>query len=979
MGQHPVPQSQSNTGVLTRREMEILALLAQVHLTNRDIAEQLFLAPNSIKWYIRQIYAKLGVTDRRQAIIRASDIGFMGFSPYSMLVNHLPIPFTQFVGREKDVNKIGQMLADPENRLITLTGTGGVGKTRLALRVANENQGKYPHGVWSVDMSALSQDHLVPERTAAVFNLLGNENRDPIRVLKDFLSASKLLLILDSCEHLVNACATMVEYLLQNCPHLQIMATSREALGISGEMIYVVPPLDIPDLETQPDIKQLIANEAVQLFMNRAAAVKPTFRISQGNQKTVAYICNRLEGIPLALELAAARLKVLEIDQIARYLESNFLILSGGRRTAPVRHQTMTASIDWSYRLLSAAEQSMLQKLSIFNGGWTLEAAQSVCEETSRESVSDTKVIDLISQLIDKSLIIFAQKKLPNLDRSGESDLSEKYRYHMLEPIQQYAREKLRENNDEKNIRDLHLSYFLTLAEKAEPLFRGPDQVDWLDQLELEIDNFRLALAWAFETNPEAGLRLGSALIWFWHIRGSWAEGLDWLRKGLNSPIGIVQKIPLQGSSNREQVSNWVRAKSLCAAGVLQNNLLVQQNDFRAFDQVFALFQESLAILRRQRPQDRSGMAFALLQLAKSATDQLSTDEVTTWANQSLALYREEEDRFGISECLMILANNEQNLARAKEAFEETIKIKRKIGDIDGLAFTYMNASSLSVSEGDYEQAHLYLLESLNFFLKVGNQSYIARILNRLAWVDWVKGDSKEALAHIEKAQEICERNSLFNTYAQNLLLRCEILLSLGRLEEAKQNDLEALGIGQDHNIQLVMISAKQIQGEIAWLQDDDRTAIKSLETALAINRMTGNQSTTAGLLYWLGRVKLSAGDLLTGKSLLFESIEKYIGLPLWHYWFYLAYPLEALASIAVVEQKIQHSTQLYAKASRLFPLLQNTLSPRERLHRENEISMIKTTLGEEAFHQCWQMELRIPMDQMIINLFGGVNRDLQL
>jgi predicted ATPase/DNA-binding CsgD family transcriptional regulator len=962
----PIP----GVDILTRREREILVMLAQMHLTHQDIAEQLFLATNSIKWYTRQIYAKLGVNDRKQAITRAIEMGLIELSHPATLplpANNLPIPITSFVGREKDVDKIGQMLTDPTLRLITLLGTGGVGKTRLAIKVAENQQAAYPQGVWFVELAALTQGHLIAERTAAVFGLLGNENQDPTATLKSFLRPAKLLLIFDNCEHLISDCAQMIDHLLQTCPYLKVLVTSRQVLGIMGETIYIVPPLQVPDLEESPDAGQWIENEAVQFFVQRALAVKPNFRVSQRNQKALASICNKLEGIPLALELAASRLKVLEIEQIAGHLESSFELLSGGGRTAPRRHQTMEASIEWSYNLLSTAEQTMLQQLAIFNGGWTLEAAQAVCSRGLNGSLSGTEIIDLLAQLMDKSLAGGVQQKFSNPENDADAHPSEPYRYQMLEPIQQYAREKLHEAGNEPQVLNDHLAYFFTLAETAEPFFRGPHQTEWFSRLEAEIDNLRLALGWALRTNLEAELRLGSALMWFWHIQGRWAEGLEWLQKGLDC----------FSSSRREtfpvnRLDDRIRSKALSAAGYLQSGLSFQQNNSRGFDQVFILLQESLAISRRQRPEDHKGMAFAFLQLARSATGHFDVAEVLAWTNQSLALYREAEDAFGISECLLILAMNESNPARIKEAFKETLKIKRKIKDWDGVASTLAQASSLAIFEGEYEQAAADLTESLAYFHKVRNLSYIARVLGTLAWIDWVKGNPQEALLHLEEALLNHRKNHLSNSFAQTLLLRSEILLSLENWEEAHQDVLETLEIGQNLDNKALIAAADQLQGKLAWLQFDVQTAMQSLESALVISCKIERQDITAGTLCVLGQIKCAAGEIAIGKSLLLESLQKYFELHSWRNRPYLAYPLTALASLAVTQQKMEQAASFYATAQRIFPLLVNTLTPHERVQRENDLSQIKTSLGEDRFQQCWQIGVGMALDQMIDSILSG-------
>jgi tetratricopeptide (TPR) repeat protein len=621
----------------------------------------------------------------------------------------------------------------------------------------------------------------------------------------------------------------------------------------------------------------------------------------------------------------------------------------------------MEASIEWSYNLLSTAEQTMLQQLAIFNGGWTLEAAQAVCGRGLNGSLSGTEVIDLLAQLMDKSLAGGVQQKLSNPENDDDTHPSEPYRYQMLEPIQQYARKKLREAGNEFQVLDDHLAYFLTLAETAEPFFRGPHQTEWFNRLEAEIDNLRLALGWALKTDLEAELRLGSALMWFWHIQGRWAEGLEWLQKGLNRFCASPKE-----AVSVKRLDDRIRSNALSAAGYLQSGLSFQQNNSRGFDQVFTVLQESLAISRRQRPEDHKGMAFAFLQLARSATGHFDVAEVLAWTNQSLALYREEEDSFGISECLLILAMNESNPARVKEAFKETLKIKRKIKDWDGVASTLAQASLLAIFEGEYEQADADLTESLAYFRKVRNLSYIARVLGSLAWIDWVNGNPQEALLHLEEALLSHRKNHLSNSFAQTLLLRSEILLSIENWEEAQQDILETLEIGQKLDSKALIAAADQLQGKMAWLQSDLQAAMQSLESALVISCKMERQDITARTLYILGQVKCTAGEITISKSLLLESLQKHFDLYSWRNGPYLAYPLIALASLAVTEQKMEQAASFYANAQRIFPLLVNTLTPQEKVQRENDLNQIKTILGEDRFQQCWQIGMGMPVNQMV-------------
>ena len=573
---------------LTRREREVLSLLADSSLSNADIAARLTLAHTSIKWYERQIYAKLSVNNRRAAVARARELGWIegpGPAPDMPVSGNLPAPLSPFIGRSHEIDQVSRLLAGPTARLVTLTGVGGVGKTRLGIRVAEELLQHYPHGCWLVELSAVMDGRLVPETTAGVFGLLGKHDRDPLAALLDFLRDKKLLLILDNCEHLLEACAGFLETLLRACPRVQVLATGRAALGIPGEIIYPVPALVIPDPHQHHGLDQFMEIEAVRLFTDRAAATRPGFTVTTETIPAIARICQKLDGIPLALELAAARLRFLDPQGIAERLDEDYRILSGSRRSGPPHQQTLQASLDWSYNLLSPAERALMRRLAVFGGGWSLEMAGQVWGGAG-------ELLELLSQLIDKSLVLAA---FDSGTGSRASRVIAFWNPSSSMPGKNWWRP------GRGLYRSRHLACFMTLAETAETHLRGQDQAAWFDHLEQEIENIRRALHWALVSDPLAGLRLASALLWFWHIRGRWLEGLDWLERGLRVVPPFLNVATSTGEEAREEPQNinMIRAKALAAAGFLQSSLLDYQEDNHEFEKAAALFQESLAILQR--------------------------------------------------------------------------------------------------------------------------------------------------------------------------------------------------------------------------------------------------------------------------------------------------------------------------------------------------------------------------------------------
>ena len=470
--------------------------------------------------------------------------------------HNLPNLLTSFIGREKQINEVSQLVKD--RRLVTLTGTGGTGKTRLALKVAEGLLEEFPDGVFMADLASLSDPELVPQACLQALNVLDEPGIPRLARLTKYLEQKHLLLILDNCEHVIVASAQLVDALTKSCPRLHILVTSREILSVPGESPYRVPSLIVPDSGVIPPLTQLAQVESVSLFVERAVQVSVGFKLTAANAIAVAQIMRRLDGIPLAIELAAARMRVLTIEQIAVRLDDSFRLLTGGSRSVLPRQQTLKATMDWSYNLLLPKERLLLQRLSVFAGGWQLEAAEQVCTNAKEktmpadskkedlwsggggsnycmeEQIDYTEFIDLLTQLVDKSLVIVESK-------------ADETRYHLLETIRQYARERLVESGCSQIARDRHLAFFADLTGQAEPHLRGKGQIEWLDRLEEELDNLRAAMEWSFGGQIELGLKIAADLMWFWHIRGHLNEGTDWLNKLCAAEVQDQEARPPEG------------------------------------------------------------------------------------------------------------------------------------------------------------------------------------------------------------------------------------------------------------------------------------------------------------------------------------------------------------------------------------------------------------------------------------------------
>jgi predicted ATPase/DNA-binding SARP family transcriptional activator/DNA-binding CsgD family transcriptional regulator len=596
--------------------------------------------------------------------------------PAEFSLHNLPASRTSFVGREREMLEIKRALA--MTRLLTLTGVGGSGKTRLALEVVRDLVGAYPDGAWLVELASLSESALVSQAVAGAVGVPEQPGRPLLETLVETLREKQLLLCLDNCEHLIEACARLVDTVLDACPRVRILATSREALGVEGEVRWPVSPLSVPDPLRSPAVGELEGYESVRLFVERAWHRNPAFTLTQRNAKAVAEVCRKLEGIPLAIELAAARVGTLSIEQMTRRLEDSLKLLAADDRTAPPKRRTLRGTLDWSHELLSELERKLFARLAVFAGGWTLEAAEIVGRG---DGIEEGEVLDLLSKLVEKSLVM-----------TDSTDAFE-IRYRMLEPVRQYGREKLGERGETEAVRRQHAAYFLTLAEDAEPELLGPEQTRWLERLETEHDNLRAALGWSLGRGDKLGLRLAGALSRFWYIRGYLSEGRRWLEEGL--AVGSGMELSPE------------RAKALAGAGWLAEAL-------GDYEWARAAHEESLGIYRQLG--DEKGVASSLANLGRVALFQGDQERASELLEESLALLRESRNEWELSRVLTsfgIIADRQGDHERAAALFEEALSLHRNVGDVRGVAVSLNNLGFAMLSRGDGERAMTLFEEAL--------------------------------------------------------------------------------------------------------------------------------------------------------------------------------------------------------------------------------------------------------------------------
>jgi predicted ATPase/class 3 adenylate cyclase len=650
------------------------------------------------------------------------------FPPLNSLDAHphnLPVQLTSFVGREREVAELKPLLAS--SRLLTLTGPGGTGKTRLALRLATEESDSFAAGVWLVELAPLADPTLVTHTVAATLGVQEQPGRPILDVLRDYLRAKVLLLVLDNCEHLIEACAQLVEALIRAAPSLRILASSREALGIAGETAYRVPSLTVPDPAQPgqpPDVESLARNDCVRLFVERATAAHPPFRLTARNAPAVAEIGRRLDGIPLAIELAAARTRVVPPEQIAARLDDRFRLLAGGSRTALPRHQTLLALIEWSHELLTGPERVLLRRLAVFAGGWSLDAALAVCGDGL-----GAEVLDTMAHLVDKSLV----------DVAEPVDTAEG-RYHLLETIRQYAQSKLQESGEEERIRDRHLAYFIHFAEEAEPHLRRAEQLAWLEQLEREHDNLRTALARALESGKsDQALELAGALSYYWILRGKITEGYKWFDEVLVLSEREQSKKLAAGSYTPTSVEKAHRAKALQGAALVQFAALGIKEAHASVDEGLRLWRDL---------GDTWWMAVALENEALLLT--LAGDYQTALARleEGVALARQIEDPWPLATCLIRFGDALKprgEAAAARPYLEEGVALARSIGDKTLLSEGLRELGSLYYAEGNLTEAASLTAEALANGRAIGSIGQIFLALFQLVIIACLQSDSAKA------------------------------------------------------------------------------------------------------------------------------------------------------------------------------------------------------------------------------------------
>ncbi|MDQ2686382.1 MAG: adenylate/guanylate cyclase domain-containing protein [Armatimonadota bacterium] len=652
------------------------------------------------------------------------------------LRHNLPRQLTSFIGREREIATIQRLLG--ATRLLTLTGMGGTGKTRISLQFAADALEGDGDGVWFVDLAPLADEAFVPQAVASALKIREEPGRALTLTLADDLRAKRLLLILDNCEHLLGACAALADALLRACPDVTILATSRSPLGVAGETTFPLPPLSLPNPETPPSLEELPQYEAVRLFVDRVQSAAPAFTLTQTNAPAVISICTRLDGAPLALELAAARVRAMPVEQLNRRLDDRFKILTGGLRTALPRQQTLRALIDWSHDLLTAPEKTLLRRLAVFAGGWTLDAAESVC---AVDGLEEWEILDTLTGLVDKSLVVSEHE-------GGQA------RFRLLETIRQYARERLTEAGEEAELGERHLSFYIGLVEQLEQVWRfeqtwragGEENTDWDQGMVVEQENIRTALDWCRRNAQgpngteaaEFGLRLAGALYALWFYWGRFTEGRNRLEAAL--------------ADAGDGASDGARAKALAGAGLMACML----NDYLT---ARGSLEESVTLCRRTG--DRFHLSLALTLLGMVFTYAGDLDAGRGLLVEALELARAQGSRALIAFSLLLFGLHSllvRDNAQADRQLTESIALYRSIRNRHLLGTALVRLGDLRLRQGDAAEAKRAYAESLSYAREGGGILNTARSLHGLSGVWAAQGEAGRAARLLAVTGALFER-----------------------------------------------------------------------------------------------------------------------------------------------------------------------------------------------------------------------------
>jgi predicted ATPase/class 3 adenylate cyclase len=768
---------------------------------------------------------------------------------------NLPKPITSFIGRIDERGDAAERIRSGA-KLVTITGTGGSGKTRLALQVASEVVDAFPHGAWLIELAGIADPDDVPDAVANALDLM-DQQAPTNESLAVALANRELLLVLDNCEHLLAPVASLVEQLCTHCPQLVVLATSQEAIGIPGESVLAVGAM--------------ADAEALQLFADRAAERRPGFALTDANFKTVTAICRRLDGIPLAIELAAGRVAALSVDEIKARLNDQFRLLTGGSRAAMARQQTLRATVDWSFNLLEPMEQTLFGRLASFSGGWNLEAAVAVC---AFGDLSELDVIDGLGRLVARSLVVVEEQ-----DNAS--------RYRMLAVIKQYALDRLKDGDELVAVRDRHATFFRALALAAEPELTGPNQSEWLARLAADEANLRASLDWL----GAAALEPAVALWRYWLVRGDWAGGRRWIEQGLEDTDGVdaalvARALDGAGALAAEQGDNEAADRLLNAALVrwrslddpagtarTLNHLGALARSRFAYDEARGLLREALSTAREVNDDRQS--AVALRNLGLLASQQSDQETAGPLYEQALELARVEGDKrviASLTHALSRVAFDDGNRAVARALADEGHALARDMGDRRMVAEHLTVLAGLATADGDHAAANARLEEALALWHRLGSPNAVAWLHTTLGEMALTDEDAASARRHFDQAAEAWRDTGDKPALARALNLAGWSALEAEDYGVAQQTLDDAVARAREVGDEAMLSATLHSRGELARRTEDFAGAHRFLDEALALARASGWRN----LLWWptwsLAALAREEGRLDDAEELLSEA-----------------------------------------------------------------------------------------------------------